>query len=176
MALSSPIGSATTIAIRETSVVPATSGRTPKLGLEKSGVHSVPNRKSAIGTSLRKAVVSTASTAMMPIVVPTESRAQRKSAHSIRNSKRFMAAGLFFSSEQLLQRHPDLRTAGSERRADFVRVEMGLGQSIELGCQLDIPHLAHQTGRREVGIDKCAHFRTIGRLARHVDEERTRQR
>ena len=72
-------------------MVPATRGRTPKRGVAKRGVHSVPNRKSVMGTSRRNAKVSTARTMMMPAVVPMESSAQRNSAHSMRNSKRFVA-------------------------------------------------------------------------------------
>ncbi len=75
----------------ETSMVPATRGRTPKRGVAKRGVHSVPNRKSVMGTSRRNAKVSIARTMMIPAVVPIESSAQRNSAHSMRNSMRFVA-------------------------------------------------------------------------------------
>ncbi len=54
------MGSATIIAIVETSIVPMTSGSTPKRLLAKSGVHSVPKRKSPIGTSRKKPTVSIA--------------------------------------------------------------------------------------------------------------------
>ena len=55
MALSRPIGSATAIAMAETSIVPATSGSTPKCWLAKSGVHSVPVRNSSDRNLAQKA-------------------------------------------------------------------------------------------------------------------------
>ncbi len=80
------MGSATIIAIVETSIVPMTSGNTPKRLLAKSGVHSVPKRKSPIGTSRKKPAVSIASTTTMPIVVKTDSAAHTKSARSMTHS------------------------------------------------------------------------------------------
>ena len=78
------------MAIDDTSIVPTTRGITPNLGLAKSGVHSVPVRNSASGTWRRNSHVSTASTTMIPTVVPMESRAQTNSAHSIAGSNRFI--------------------------------------------------------------------------------------
>src|SRR5687768_7964797 len=88
MALNSPIGRATAIAMVETSTVPATSGRTPNRRLAKSGVHSVPVRNSTMDTSLRNPKVSTASTMMMPAVVKTDNVAHSSSARSISHSCR----------------------------------------------------------------------------------------
>jgi hypothetical protein len=91
MALNNPIGSATAIAIADTSIVPATSGMTPNRGTAKSGVHSVPNRKSVIGTSRRNASVSADRTMMMPMVVPIDSRALPARHHSMSRSPRLIA-------------------------------------------------------------------------------------
>ncbi len=84
----SPAGTATAMAMAETSVVPSSSGSTPNFWFEKSGVHSVPVRNSRIGTSRKNANVSTASTTMMPAVVPTETRAHRNRSSSMTRSPR----------------------------------------------------------------------------------------
>ena len=65
------------MAMRVVAKVPATSGRTPKLGGLKSGDHFVPNRKSWIGTARRKTIVSSTSAKMIPIVVSSEISAAR---------------------------------------------------------------------------------------------------
>ena len=88
MAVISPAGSATSMAIAEASSVPITSGSTPKCLSEKSGVHTVPKRNSPIGTSPRKATVSNSSTEMIPAVIGIEPAALRKSARSIASSIR----------------------------------------------------------------------------------------
>ena len=86
MAVIRPAGSATSIAIPEARSVPDTSGRTPKCLSEKSGVHTVPNRNSVIGTSLRKAMVSKSRTRTIPAVIRIDPAALRNSARSITNS------------------------------------------------------------------------------------------
>src|SRR5262245_3178790 len=138
------------MAMSETSVVPATSGRTPKRGTAKSGVHSVPVRNSTIDTSRRNDTVSIVSTTMMPIVVPIDSRAQRKRPHSITNSNRFIADGSLLAREQLFQGESDLRAAGAERRPDLAIGEVLLGQVVDLRRQLDVADFAHQRLRAEI--------------------------
>ncbi len=83
MAANNPIGKEMNMAISETMAVPATSGRTPKLGGANSGAHLRPNRKSVMGTSRRNSIVSNNSTPMMPTVVKIETAAQRNSAAAI---------------------------------------------------------------------------------------------
>src|SRR5688500_13053852 len=149
------------MAMSDTSVVPATRGRMPKRGVEKSGVHSVPVRNSSSGTSRRNANVSTASTAMIATVVATESSAQRSSTASIRNSTRFTGGRprrralrevegrpgrggrSLLPREELFERHPDLRTAGGEGAPELAFSEVLLGQVVELRRELDVADFAN---------------------------------
>src|SRR5688500_16129611 len=146
------------MAIEETKIVPATSGRTPKLGVAKRGVQSVPKRNSVIGTSRRKANVSTASTAMIPIVVPMESRAQRNSAHSITNSNRLIPRlavdGLSLFCEERFERHADLRSALAERRARLPVSEVFPGQLVDLRRELDVADFLHEIRAGEKHLDE----------------------
>src|SRR5688572_2799202 len=176
-------------------IVPPTSGRTPKLGVAKSGVQLVPKRKSAIGTSRRKANVSTASTAMIPIVVPMESRAQRNSAHSITNSNRFIprlavalrpaqddperrrrVEGLSLFCEQRFERHADLGSALAERRAGLPVSEVFSGQFVDLRRELDVTDFPHEIRAAEEHLDELLDFGTIRGFTRHIYEQRPRQR
>src|SRR5688572_19280123 len=174
------------MAMAETSTVPVTSGRTPNRGVAKRGVHSVPNRKSVMGTSRRNANVSTASTTMMPAVVPIESRAQRNSAHSIRNSNRFISGSLgdaraepelvegsFFAGEESFERHADLGTPLAERRSDLAVGEMLPGELVDLRREFDIADFLHEIRSAEEHFYELLNLGTVGCLPRHVDEERT---
>ena len=89
MALRRPAGNAMSMAMVDTRRVPPTRGSTPKDFFRKRGVHEVPNRKSVIGTSSRKANVSKSKTPIMPAVTPIEARAHRKSAPSMMRSRMF---------------------------------------------------------------------------------------
>ena len=79
MAVSKPIGTATTMATSATTMVPLTSGRTPKLLEAKRGVQRVPVRKSTIGTSPKNWMVSPRRVMTIPVVVRMEMTAQRNS-------------------------------------------------------------------------------------------------
>ena len=73
--------------------VPITSGRTPKLGGSKSGVHLPPERKSQRPTLPKKSIVSRSSAITIPVVVRTEISAARiSSALMISSPQRRRAA------------------------------------------------------------------------------------
>ena len=57
--------------------VPITSGRTPKLGGSKSGVHFPPERNSHTPTSPKNSIVGTRSAITIPVVVRIESSVAR---------------------------------------------------------------------------------------------------
>src|ERR671912_2742052 len=181
MALSNPIGSATSIAMLDTRTVPATSGRTPKLGVANRGVHSVPNRKSVSGTSRRKANVSTARTTIMPAVVPMESRAQRSSAHSMTRSNRFIprlarvapdrarddpepVEGSSLLGEERFERHAHLRAALAERSAGPPVGEVLAGQLVDLRREFDVSDLLDQVGAAEEHFHELLDLGAVGRL------------
>ena len=77
IALMSPMGTATTMAINATTRVPLTSGNTPNDFDANSGVQRVPVRKSTIGTSRKNASASPNSVKMMPAVVRIETAAHK---------------------------------------------------------------------------------------------------
>ena len=66
--------------------VPATSGRTPNSGSANSGLHSVPKRKSVIGTAWKNSMVGTRSDQMMPMVVRIEIAAHIHSSAAMTRS------------------------------------------------------------------------------------------
>ena len=60
-----------------TNIVPATSGRTPNDDGVKSGVHSVPVRKSPIEISRKNSIAGSKRATTIPTVVAMETSAQR---------------------------------------------------------------------------------------------------
>src|SRR5262245_57504134 len=175
-----PIGNATTIAIAETSIVPTTSGRTPKCWFAKSGVHSVPVRNSRIGTSRRNSIVSTASTMMMPAVVNTDSAAATSSPNSItRSNRRGCMDGLAapFLREQPLDLHGHRALRTGEERAWGPGGETFGNELVSIGAESHVVDLTDERiGLVQVELDELLNLGPAGSLVGHIDEDRSRQR
>jgi hypothetical protein len=66
--------------------VPTSSGRTPNDAGSKSGAHRSPEKKSTIETSRKNSIDGSSRAMMIPIVVATETSAQRARSPLTRSS------------------------------------------------------------------------------------------
>src|SRR5690606_29751194 len=76
MAGGRPAGTATTSDQKTMLRVPTTIGSTPNRGSANDGAHSVPSRKSPIGTSWKKSIAPDSNESTIPAVIATETAAQ----------------------------------------------------------------------------------------------------
>src|SRR5687768_15832266 len=147
-----------------------------------SGVHTVPNRKSVIGTSRRKAPVSHSSTRMMPAVMRIDPAAHRNSSRSMTNSTtRLDDAAMRINGlsldQALFQGHLTVAVCAREHRP---RLAPGVALLHEIHLALRQRNVADLARQRrsliEVEVHELLHLGAVERLHLRIDEDRTRQR
>src|SRR5690349_2019337 len=167
----------------------------PKCLSAKSGVQVVSPKNSPSETLPKNSYVSNASTNRMPAVTRIDSAPQPNSAPSMTRSRKgvarrgdpFRARSRWIARattvvtsggllcEELLDRDADLRAV--ERRAGLPVGEPLAGQLVGVRRQRDVADLLHQLRPLgQVVLDVRLHLGPVHLLARHVDEDRARQR